>query len=163
MSELTTLRETRPLTGRHVALMLALFFGTIVAVNLTMAMYATRTWSGLLVANTYVESQRYNAVIAKDRAERALGWTVGADVKGGELVLTLTDDDGRPLRPTALSAVAGRAVNEAEDVTLGFTKDGPGYRADAALAPGAWNVAILVEQGGDEATFRLRLVVGDER
>ncbi len=153
-------RAPRELTGRHVAIILAIFFGATVIVNLSMALLANRTWSGLLVANSYVESQRYNAVIAKERADRALGWQVEASAGRGRLELVLTDAAGGPLYPAALAAVARRPVNEVEDTPLTFVRvDGSTYRAEQPLDPGAWNVSLEVSRGAETATMRIRLVV----
>ncbi len=157
---MSALRAPRELTGRHVALILAAFFATTLLVNLSMAFLANRTWSGLLVANSYVESQRYNAVIAKGRADKALGWQVEASARRGRLELVLTDAAGEHLYPTALTAVARRAVNEVEDTPLTFARvDGSTYRAEQPLDPGAWNVSIEVSRGPETATMRIRLVV----
>ena len=150
----------RTLTGRHVAALLAVFFGVTIAVNLTMAVLANKTWSGLLVANTYVESQRYNGHIAKARAEAALGWQAEIATDGGRLELRLSDADGAALFATDVAAIARRAVTEDADVDLRFFRIAGGrYRADRVLAGGAWNVEIVVTRGPDSATFRHRLVV----
>ena len=50
-------------TGRHMAIIMVAFFGVIIAVNLTMATLASRSWTGLVVKNSYVESQKFNSVL----------------------------------------------------------------------------------------------------
>ena len=47
-------------TGRHMLAIMLAFFGTIIAVNLVMAIFASRSWTGLVVKNSYVASQEFN-------------------------------------------------------------------------------------------------------
>jgi nitrogen fixation protein FixH len=49
------------------------FFGVIITVNMIMARFAVTTWSGLVVPNTYVASQQFNAKAAQSRAIAAQG------------------------------------------------------------------------------------------
>ena len=61
--------------GWHVALAFGLAFGLIIAVNLTLAFNAIRTFPGLEVKNSYVASQSFD----RDRqAQTALDWQVSA-------------------------------------------------------------------------------------
>ena len=48
------------LTGKHVAMIFCGFFGIIIAVNVSMAMLASSSWTGLVVSNSYVASQKFN-------------------------------------------------------------------------------------------------------
>ena len=47
----------REFTGWHMAITMIAFFGVIISVNLTMAILASSTWTGLIVKNGYVASQ----------------------------------------------------------------------------------------------------------
>ena len=55
-------KEKRPgeFTGRHMAMILVTFFGIVIAVNITMARYASSTFGGLVVDNIYVASLNFN-------------------------------------------------------------------------------------------------------
>ncbi|HLA02420.1 MAG TPA: FixH family protein, partial [Aestuariivirga sp.] len=44
----------RTFTGWHMAAITISFFAVIIAVNLTLAVFASSSWSGLVVANSYV-------------------------------------------------------------------------------------------------------------
>ena len=46
---------TRTFTGWHMAVITISFFAVIIAVNLTLAVFASTSWTGLVVANSYVE------------------------------------------------------------------------------------------------------------
>src|SRR5690606_10441379 len=64
----------REFTGRHMLLVMVAFFGVIITVNVTMAVLATRSWTGLVVGHTYVASQEFNERTERGRAQMALGW-----------------------------------------------------------------------------------------
>ena len=77
----------KQLTGRHVALIFGGAFSVIIAVNLALAYNAVHTFPGLEVKNSYVASQSFD----KDRdAQLALGWSVYAEARDGELLLLTT-------------------------------------------------------------------------
>ena len=50
----------RTFTGRHMTMVLVAFFGTIIVVNFTMARFASSTFGGVVVENSYVASQHFN-------------------------------------------------------------------------------------------------------
>ena len=62
-------------TGWHMAGVLCLFFGTIIAVNMVLAVNASTTWTGLVVKNSYVASQHYNETLAAAARQAKRGWT----------------------------------------------------------------------------------------
>jgi nitrogen fixation protein FixH len=66
-------------TGKHMLATMVAFFGVIITVNLIMARFAVTTWSGLVVPNTYVASQQFNAKAAEARAIDAIGLPDEAD------------------------------------------------------------------------------------
>lgn len=142
------------LTGRKVFAMLAAFFGVIIAVNLTMAFFAVRTFSGLEVANSYDASQGYDAARA---AQLALGWDVAADYTGTEIVIFVRDAvTGDPVRVMALTALVGRATHQRADFAPTFDQVGARFAAPATLDPGNW-VVRLQAVAPDGTVFRQRL------
>ncbi len=50
---------SKEFTGRHMWLLAVSFFGVIISVNIVMAVSAARTWTGLVVENSYVASQEF--------------------------------------------------------------------------------------------------------
>ena len=50
----------RTFTGWHMATILVSFFAIVVGVNLLMARFATSTFGGVVVENSYVASQQFN-------------------------------------------------------------------------------------------------------
>lgn len=141
--------SAKPLSGRKVLAILVGGFGVVIAANVAMLVAATGTFPGLVVKNSYVASQIWNA---KTDAQRALGWkaTVGHD--GRDLKVVLTGPDGAPVTGLEIAAVVGRPASGRHDVTLPLTEDAEAYTAPIDLAPGLWRVAVTATDG-DGARF----------
>ncbi len=131
--------EPRPLTGRKVLAIALGAFGIVLAVNLTLAFVAVGTCSGLVVPNSYVASQSFDA---DRRAQAALGWSLAVAHADGILRLDLTDAAGAPVRPTSLAVVVGRPTSARTDRALSPVPTATGFAANAPLDPGAWIVMI---------------------
>lgn len=145
----------RQLTGKHAAAIFIGAFGVIIAVNITLAVHAVRSFPGLEVRNSYIASQHFDA----DRAtQQALGWTVQARADQGRIRLFITDQTGSPVRVGSLNAVIGRPTHIRDDKHLPLVFDGQAYSADAVLAPGAWNIRLKAT-APDGTAFRQRIVL----
>lgn len=147
---------TGPLTGRKVLAIFTLLFGTIIAVNLTLAFNAVQTFPGLETKNSYVASQKFDAERA---AQQALGWQVAAHVEGGILILDLRDAQGGAVGTADITLTLGRATNVADDQTPALTFDGTVWRAPVDVAPGNWDIR-MVATAEDGTTFRRRIKLG---
>lgn len=149
----------RPFTGRHVAALFIGAFGVIIAVNLVLAVSAVRTFPGLEVKNSYVASQEFDA---HRTAQEALGWTIRADARNGEVALAITDAGGAPVKVASLEATVGRATHVREDVSPAFVFDGKSYVAPVMLGPGNWNIRMKARaEDGTEFAQRVILHVKD--
>ena len=138
-------------TGRHMLAMMLAFFGVIITVNMFMAYNAVSTWTGLVVKNSYVESQRFNDVTAERLAGERLGWKLDPAYAGGQLRLTLTGPDGEALRDAEITAKLGRPVHENEDRQITFSHQGEGiYLASAELAGGVWQADYTISRATGE-------------
>ncbi|MEO0913737.1 MAG: FixH family protein, partial [Pseudomonadota bacterium] len=71
---LKTILGTEKFTGWHMFAVMVLFFGTIISVNLTLAYFASQSWTGLVVKNSYVASQHFNEDQARLKAQKLLYW-----------------------------------------------------------------------------------------
>lgn len=142
------LDDEHPFTGRHMLAVVLLFFGTVIGVNIVMVISATGTFPGLVVRNSYVASQTFNATLAEARAQAEAGWRLELDAGDGAIAIRLLDRDGVPLRGLDVIAAAGRPSTTGEDRTIALVRDGAGYRAAEALPPGVWDVAIEARQDG---------------
>lgn len=145
-------RETsaRPLTGRKVLLIFVAFFGVITAVNIVMIYAATDTFPGLVVKNSYVASQKFDA---ERDAHEALGWSAGAGLEDGALTVSIRDRDGAPVHGLEVSAVIGRPATDAFERIVELNPSGDVYVARPGLPKGVWRIEIRA-QGGPEERFR---------
>lgn len=153
-AKLTPAPSTREIKGWHVFAGFAAAFGVIIAVNLTLAYQAVRTFPGLEVRNSYVASQSFDV----DRtAQLALGWDVSATLDGHELALVILEN-GQPIAPEITSATFGRATNVGQDETPVFTFDGTALRATVNGGAGNWNLRIKA-LAADGTLFQQRVIV----
>ena len=147
----------KELTGKHVLLIFVVAFGTIIAVNLTLAFNAVSTFPGLEVKNSYVASQHFDE---RKAAQEALGWTVAGTHEAGQLRLTITGADGAPVEVAELEATLGRATHVADDLEPNLVFDGTAYVARLDIDDGNWNIRMkATAQDGTEFVQRVILDV----
>jgi len=149
------MKKERRFTGKHALMVFFGFFGVIFAVNLTMAYLAIKTFPGLEVNNGYVASQQFNA---RRNAQEALNWTVDADARNGEVVLSITDGNGSPVEVASLKATVGRATQIKDDISPKFTFNGTAYVAPVDIGPGNWNIR-MVARATDGTEFSQRVIL----
>lgn len=140
------MRDSRQFTGWHAAMVLVAFFGVVVGVNITMAIFATRTFGGVVVENSYVASQEYNRWLAAAERQEELGWKIAPGIDSGRRVTVATDIAGAELR-----GFARHPLGREPDVPLTFVSSVAGFRSLQPLPAGRWNVHLLVKRGNDEA------------
>ena len=136
--------SAKPLTGRKVLAILVGAFGVIIAANMAMLVAATGSFPGLVVKNSYVASQGWNA---RTGAQEALGWRAGVAHEAEQLRVVLTGADGAPIGGLEVSAVVGRPASAREDITLKLSEGSGTYTAPAAMGPGLWRVAVRATDG----------------
>lgn len=145
---------TTEIKGWHVLTGFVMAFGVIVAVNLTLAYNAVRTFPGLEVANSYVASQVFDKNKA---AQLALGWDVSADLRGDVLSLVIVEN-GTPIAPRIEQAIFGRATHVGDDQTPNFEFDGTAMRAVVVAGGGNWNLRLRA-RSSDGTLFAQRIIV----
>lgn len=140
--------------GWHVFAGFAAAFSVIIAVNLTLAFNAVKTFPGLEVKNSYVASQTFDV----DRAaQEALGWDVAARLEGSELILSILKGD-TALSPEIESATFGRATHVGQDQTPVFAFYDGAYRAQVEAGSGNWNLRLRA-RAEDGTLFKQRIIV----
>lgn len=142
-------RKAFTFTGWHMLAIMLAFFGTIITVNFTMAYFATSTWSGLVVKNTYVASQEFNGKTAaiKEMLATGIAGDLSVDAKGMRYRLTLPNNV--PVFADSVLAHFKRPVGEHQDFELVMTPAGDGlYLAETAVLPGSWIVEIKATKDG---------------
>ena len=134
---------TKRFSGKHMAAILVAFFGVVIAVNVTMATLATRTFGGVVVENSYVASQKYNAWLDAARKQEQLGWTIEPALDEQRRVAVVVDAEG-----VTVTGFARHPLGREKDLPLTFGKD---LRSVETLPQGRWAVHLLVRRGTDEA------------
>jgi nitrogen fixation protein FixH len=143
---MTTMRK--PFTGRHFTMIMVAFFGVVIAVNLVMARYASASFGGVVVDNSYVASQNFNTWLGKARTQQALGWTATASrAADGRVVLTFT---GAPSDLNVI-ALARHPLGRLPDAALAFVPQAGGRFVSAApLQRGRWRLRVTAAAGADQ-------------
>ncbi|MGB5864758.1 MAG: FixH family protein [Sulfitobacter sp.] len=145
---------TTEIKGWHVFGIFALAFSVILAVNLTLAFQAVRTFPGLEVKNSYVASQQFDV----ERADQlALGWDVSAQISGNLLTLEILEN-GTAISPKIEQAIFGRATSVTQDQTPEFIFDGTALQATVKGGLGNWNLRLRL-RADDGTLFQQRVIV----
>jgi len=133
-------------TGRHMLMIMVAFFGVIITVNLTMATLASRSWTGLVVKNGYVESQKFNAKLSESRAQAALNWKGVVSHSNTGIRFELHQDDGKPLVADKVTVTLRRPATEVLDqiIILKPLESGK-FAGDINLGTGAWTAEIFAD------------------
>jgi len=148
-TEADTPGKGRELTGKKVLAIFVAMFGTIIAVNVFMATKAISTFSGMEVSSSYADSQTFD--LRRD-AQEALGWDASVGIEGDMLVLTLVDENGRPVYPAEFNALLTRPTHRLDDQELVLTRGRNGALvAPVEIAEGRWRLRMTgVARDGTE-------------
>ncbi|WP_421725089.1 FixH family protein [Bauldia sp.] len=158
----------RRLTGRAVLVMLLIFFGLIMVVNVFMMRAAISTFGGVDTPSSYKAGLDYSKNAAAAEAQRARGWTVDGvldvlDTAGDaqrRLTVTIADASGTPVSNATVEAVLAHLVDSRRDVTFDMIPIGSGrYEGVAEMTTGQWRLELAVVQDG-ETVFRSRNKLG---
>ena len=155
---------TKPITGWHIAVIFFGFFGVIFAVNIGMAVMAYRSWTGLVVENSYVASQQFNTDVAALRKSELLGISHQLHFENGKLYLSLIDAAGRPIKTDRVQISIGRPVDDGEDQKLIATQSGNGrFEVIAKLGNGIWSGELSARLTGNQLwRHPFKLTVSDQ-
>jgi len=135
-----------PFTGRHAAAIIVGFFGVIILVNLTMARFATSTFGGIVVENSYVASQEFNRWLEEAEVQRALGW---------DAVTTWRPDNRLAVQlkgvpaGAKVKATARHPLGRMPDQEIAFTATRDDrFLSQSALPAGRWHLRLEVNAAG---------------
>ena len=135
----------RKFTGWHMASILTLGFGVVVAVNFFMAYEASTSFNGVVVENSYVASQNYNRWFEQEREQEQLGWQAELVREKAGLVRVTTQ--GVP-DTAQVTAVARRPLGDKTEEILQFAGEGEGrYVSTKPLADGRWTIRVIIRSG----------------
>jgi nitrogen fixation protein FixH len=158
--------EPRPITGRTVLFWLLGFFGVVIAFNAVMVKFALDTLPGAEVASAYRASIRFNAEIARAKAQDARHWQIGAHVErapGGRALVQVDarDANGTPLAGLVFTARFSRPTDARADRTVPLGERGSGVYRGAVddVAAGQWDLVIQAERGKERVFLSRNRVV----
>lgn len=137
---------TGPFTGRHFAAILIGFFAVVVAINLVMARYASATFGGVVVENSYVASQQFNGWLRAARREAALGWSAAVQREAdGRVAVTMGGDLPADL---TITGEARHPLGRESDRKLVFRRlpDGS-FLSNTPLPAGRWKLRLEAVAG----------------
>lgn len=150
----------RPFTGRHAFLVIGGGFAIVFAVNMLLAVLASRTNPGLIVENSYVAGQHYNEGLAQGRAQKALGWTVEARPENGLLVVSARNALDRPIDGLVGEVTISHPLGAEPAQTLKLAADGEGRYVAGPLPAGQWIAETRLALGGQHYYLKTRLSGG---
>ncbi len=136
-------------TGRHMLYIMVAFFAVIITVNFTMATFASRSWTGLVVKNSYVESQKFNAELERSRKQASLGWVGTLSRLDSGVGFSLQDGDGAGVIVDRISVTFKRPATEIQDHSINLAAKAAGqYQGNVELAQGRWTASVGVFSSG---------------
>jgi nitrogen fixation protein FixH len=157
----TDLSHGKEFTGRHMLLLAVAFFGVVIAVNVGMSVLAYQSWTGLVVANSYVASQEFETKRMAHEAQRAAGWLPQLAYVSGLLHLAVLDAAGKTVDLGTVSVLLNRPVGGHDDQVLTLERDVTGaYVAPLTLPRGLWEATVTAPStalGPFEMRERLRV------
>lgn len=144
------MKAKKTINGYHVTAMFIAFFGVIMAVNFLMAGFALGSFSGTVVDNSYVASQKYNEWLEESRDEAAHGWTVrGPERVADRVQISVLNAENNPLSGGQISVLAEHPVGRMNSIALTFGENRPGqYVSNENLPEGRWKLKISVSDSG---------------
>jgi len=145
-----------PLTGTKVLVMLVVFFGVVIGVNVTMATLAKKTFPGTEVDSPYAAGLSYNKEIAAAQEQAARKWQVDAHIErsadgSATLQVEARDAGGQPITGLKFETGLEWPADSRDDRSFDLTEVGIGiYRGNAyAVARGNWALVIKAYENGE--------------
>jgi nitrogen fixation protein FixH len=136
-------KTDREFTGVHMWILALSFFGVIIAVNVGMATLAMRSWTGLVVDNSYIASQEFEEKRLAHEAQRAAGWQATLTYLPGVARVVIVDGARAPIDLGDAKIQLNRPVGGHDDKTLELERNADGsYQANVDLPGGVWEATV---------------------
>jgi nitrogen fixation protein FixH len=135
----------------------------VVAVNAGMVYAALHSFPGSVHGDEGFDlSNHYDAVLAQERHETALGWVIVAQTdETGRAMVALTGHDGTPLHNASVNGSAARPLGAPQTRALDFHETDRGrYIADVPLpTSGQWELTLSAFADGETMAVTRRVIV----
>jgi nitrogen fixation protein FixH len=145
----------KPLTGKHVLIILLSAFGVVFAVNGYFLYSALRTHTGEQRGATYLAGLHYNTTLAEQRAQEALHWSHKSEaLPDSRVAVTVADANGTPVAGLSIEGWLERPAAKDTERKLTFKEVGAGrYEAfDASPEAGGWLLTFVAQKPGSGAS-----------
>ena len=166
MSNADTLSAARRPTGRFWPVFLTAMLGSLIAGLGYMVYRAVGDVSFGVERDYYQKSLRWDAHMAQQAHNAALGWRLTFDVPRADasprtLSVLVTDREGKPLEDGRVTAEAFHLARSADVRRLTFSASAAGRHAAAARFEkvGLWELRFVVLARGERFTVRRRVDV----
>ena len=148
-------------TGWHMLAIMVAFFGTVIGVNVTLAVLAARSNTGLVVEDSYKAGLTYDRDMAKAKADAAMDVHPKLYFSSGLLRVALANSNGAPVDVKALNLTLGHPVSATTDEVMTFTAVRTGvFTSPAKLTEGVWEGDLIATlPSGDTWDRPIKLVV----
>ncbi|MCF6198972.1 MAG: FixH family protein [Hyphomicrobiaceae bacterium] len=147
---------SKELTGKHVFIMLSVFFGIIFSASGMLVYQATSSWTGLETKDAFRKGLKYNQQLSKSQAQNNLGWTMTVTRKklpldGLSLQASPKDNKGESLSGLHINVLLKRPTHTGIDRTLQLQETDLGlYTGQFKTLPlGKWYLHITADRGSD--------------
>jgi nitrogen fixation protein FixH len=133
-------------------------FLLIIAVNATLIVLATDTFSGLQTEGAYQKGLTYNATLTAARAQERLGWRAELEVlphgptdpthRRFDVSLRLHDAGDRPIAGHDVKVYFSRPTRQGDDFAVALAPSGAGRYSTAVDVPlpGQWDLTIVAQE-----------------
>ena len=156
------MKSEKKLTGLHVFLMLAAFFGVMLTANAAFVVAAVNSFPGEIEEKSYLQGLQYNETLEKRAKQKALGWRAELSAAESDFIeIKLFDAAGDALSGIELNGTLRRPVTHENDQEIEFVEREAGvYQAQMEpLSSGVWMVAALAEGRGEEFEIQTRIIL----
>lgn len=140
----TTATPGFTIKGWHVLIGFMAFFGIVIAVDISFAVAAYKTFSGEAIHDPYEAGILYNNTLAQRRREAQLGWKATIEEEPGVVMVQVADRSGKAIEGLTVTGLLVRPATVQGQRPLRFAPDGKGgYRADTSTLDGAWDLHVI--------------------
>lgn len=158
MSETLEINESpHELTGKHVFIMLLVFFGLIIGSSIWFTTMAVQSFRGEDVKKSYRQGLDYNVTLAERAAQSDLGWDAGVNLVGDmsdrTLIVRIADGD-RAIYGLEFTGKLRHPVDTDLDREITFLPSINGTaRVDLSGLVGQWTLQAKATDGQDDFRF----------
>ena len=158
-------KKQRELTGKHVLLMLVVFFGVIIVTNVIFINAAVTSFRGEDVKGSYRQGLEYNETLETRKSEGQLGWSASYNViKTGadhsRLIIAIKNDKKTPISGLTIDGKLRHPTDTKLDREIEFVESKAGqYNVIDFIPEGRWQLRATASDDQNEFSFQHSLWV----